>query len=52
MKPDQLANLIIAQLEGALMISRLIQTHQPLEWAKAYLTDYLETRVRTSKGPA
>jgi len=46
--PDALAALVISQLEGALMISRLNQTRQPLEWAKAHLTDYLETRVRTA----
>ncbi len=47
-KPDQLATLIIAQLEGALMISRLNQTRQPLELAKTHLIDYFETRVRAS----
>jgi TetR/AcrR family transcriptional repressor of nem operon len=47
-KPEELAGLIIAQLEGALMISRLNQSHLPLEWAKNHLTDYLETRVRAS----
>jgi hypothetical protein len=37
---------VISQLEGALMMSRLYQSRQPLEWAKTHLTDYLETRVR------
>jgi TetR/AcrR family transcriptional regulator, transcriptional repressor for nem operon len=46
--PDRLAALIISQLEGALMMSRLNQTRQPLEWAKDHLIDYLETRVRAS----
>lgn len=46
--PDELAALVISQLEGALMMSRLSQSRQPLEWAKAHLTDYLETRVRAS----
>ncbi len=46
--PDALAALVISQLEGALMISRLNQSRQPLEWAKAHLTDHLETRVRAA----
>jgi TetR/AcrR family transcriptional regulator, transcriptional repressor for nem operon len=47
-EPEQLAALVISQLEGALMISRLNQTRQPLEWAKEHLLDHLETRVRAS----
>jgi TetR/AcrR family transcriptional repressor of nem operon len=47
-EPDELAGLVISQLEGALMMSRLNQSRQPLEWAQAHLTDYLETRVRAS----
>src|SRR5580704_1571298 len=47
-EPDQLAALVISQLEGALMMSRINQSRQPLEWAKVHLTDYLETRVRAS----
>lgn len=44
--PDELASLVISQLEGALMMSRLYQSRQPLEWARAHLADYFETRVR------
>jgi TetR/AcrR family transcriptional regulator, transcriptional repressor for nem operon len=46
--PDELAALVISQLEGALMMSRLNQSRRPLEWAKAHLTEYFETRVRAT----
>jgi TetR/AcrR family transcriptional repressor of nem operon len=47
-RPDELAALIIAQLEGALMISRLNQNRQPLIWAKEHLLTHLEKNVRLS----
>jgi TetR/AcrR family transcriptional regulator, transcriptional repressor for nem operon len=47
-EPDEIAALVISQLEGALMMSRLYQSRQPLEWAQSHLTDYLETRIRAS----
>jgi TetR/AcrR family transcriptional regulator, transcriptional repressor for nem operon len=45
---DELAALIIAQLEGALMISRLKQSRQPLVWAKEHLIKHLEQNVQAS----
>jgi TetR/AcrR family transcriptional regulator, transcriptional repressor for nem operon len=42
----QLANLIIAALEGAVMIGRLEQSVEPLRQAQAHLDAYLESRVR------
>ena len=41
-KPDRLANLIIATLEGALMIRRLEGRRDPLHWACQQLEEYLE----------
>jgi len=41
-----LANLIIATLEGAVMISRLEQSAEPLRQAQVHLNNYLETAVR------
>jgi TetR/AcrR family transcriptional repressor of nem operon len=42
----KLANLIIASLEGAIMIGRLEQSMEPLRQAKAHLDSYLESNVR------
>jgi TetR/AcrR family transcriptional repressor of nem operon len=42
----RLANLIIATLEGAIMIGRLEQSAQPLRDAQAHLDNYLESAVR------
>jgi TetR/AcrR family transcriptional regulator, transcriptional repressor for nem operon len=45
-KPDELAALVISQLEGALMISRLNGSRKPLEWARQHLLEHLEGSVR------
>jgi TetR/AcrR family transcriptional regulator, transcriptional repressor for nem operon len=45
-QPDELAALVISQLEGALMISRLNQSQKPLEWAREHLLEHLEGSVR------
>ena len=45
-KPDELAALVISQLEGALMISRLNGSRKPLEWARQHLLEHLESSVR------
>jgi TetR/AcrR family transcriptional repressor of nem operon len=49
-RPDiakaKLANVIIASLEGAIMISRLEQSAGPLRDAQSHLENYLETEVR------
>jgi TetR/AcrR family transcriptional regulator, transcriptional repressor for nem operon len=49
-RPDvaetKLANVIIASLEGAIMISRLEQSPRPLQDAQSHLENYLETKVR------
>jgi TetR/AcrR family transcriptional repressor of nem operon len=49
-RPDiakaKLANVIIASLEGAIMISRLEQSPGPLRDAQSHLENYLETEVR------
>ncbi len=42
----KLANVIIASLEGAIMISRLEQSIDALRDAQAHLVNYLETKVR------
>jgi TetR/AcrR family transcriptional repressor of nem operon len=42
----KLANVIIASLEGAIMIGRLEQSIEPLRQAKAHLDAYLESNVR------
>lgn len=42
----KLANLIIASLEGAIMIGRLEQSIEPLRQAQAHLDAYLESNVR------
>lgn len=42
----KLANVIIASLEGAIMISRLEQSIDALRDAQTHLVNYLETKVR------
>jgi TetR/AcrR family transcriptional repressor of nem operon len=42
----KIANVIIASLEGAIMISRLEQSSEPLRTAQSHLEDYLEAKVR------
>jgi TetR/AcrR family transcriptional regulator, transcriptional repressor for nem operon len=44
----KLANLIIATLEGAVMIGRLEQNLDALRDAQTYLNSYLETKVRAT----
>ncbi len=44
--PKRLATLIIASLEGALMISRLERDRDALLAAQAHLESYLESQVR------
>jgi TetR/AcrR family transcriptional regulator, transcriptional repressor for nem operon len=45
----KLGNLIIASLEGALMIARLERNQQPLHDAEEHLHRYIEGEVRESK---
>jgi TetR/AcrR family transcriptional regulator, transcriptional repressor for nem operon len=45
----KLANLIIATLEGAVMIGRLEQNLDALREAQTHLNNYLETSVRATK---
>jgi TetR/AcrR family transcriptional regulator, transcriptional repressor for nem operon len=45
-KPEELAALVISQLEGALMVSRLNGSRKPLEWAREHLAEHLEGSVR------
>src|SRR5215510_10138612 len=42
----RLANLIIASLEGALMVARLDKSEQALHVVEAHLHDYIEREVR------
>jgi TetR/AcrR family transcriptional regulator, transcriptional repressor for nem operon len=42
----KVSNVIIASLEGAIMISRLEQSGEALRDAQAHLQNYLETKVR------
>ena len=42
----RLANLIIASLEGALMVARLDKSEQALDVVEAHLHDYIEREVR------
>lgn len=44
--PLRLSQLIIGSLEGALLISRLENSDEPLHAIKQHLTDYLERNVR------
>jgi TetR/AcrR family transcriptional regulator, transcriptional repressor for nem operon len=45
----KLAMLIVSTLEGALMLSRLQRSLEPLDLACIHLTEYLETKVRAKK---
>lgn len=40
--PQRLAVLIIATLEGAVMVSRLLRDPQPLVWAAEHLCDHIQ----------
>jgi len=46
--PKQVATLIVASLEGALMMSRLQRNDEPLRWVRQHLNGYLDTEVRSS----
>jgi TetR/AcrR family transcriptional regulator, transcriptional repressor for nem operon len=50
--PRRLSQLIIGSLEGALMISRIEANDGALEDARAFLYEYLEQKVRSSKRDA
>ena len=50
--PRRLSQLIIGSLEGALMISRIEAKDGALEDARAFLYEYLEQKVRSSKRDA
>jgi len=43
--PKSLATMVIASLEGALMISRIERSQEALKRIHQYLTDYIDTRV-------
>jgi TetR/AcrR family transcriptional regulator, transcriptional repressor for nem operon len=45
--PQKLSQLIIATLEGALLISRLQKDRQPLHDVRKHLNEYLEHNVRS-----
>jgi TetR/AcrR family transcriptional regulator, transcriptional repressor for nem operon len=45
--PQRLSQLIIATLEGALLISRLQKDRQPLHDVRKHLNEYLEHNVRS-----
>lgn len=47
--PRRAANLIIATLEGALMISRLERSDDALRDAQSHLHAYIETEIRSKK---
>jgi len=46
--PKTVATLIIASLEGALMMSRLQRNDEPLRRVQSHLSRYLEREVATS----
>jgi TetR/AcrR family transcriptional regulator, transcriptional repressor for nem operon len=48
--PQKLSQLIIATLEGTLLISRLQKTRQPLLDVRKHLDEYLERNVRSKPG--
>jgi len=50
--PRQLSQLIIASLEGALLISRLQNDEEPLRAMRQHLDEYLEQSVRAKLHPA
>lgn len=43
------ATLIIASLEGALMMSRVQRSDQPLRYVQWHLNDYLDTKILTPR---
>jgi TetR/AcrR family transcriptional repressor of nem operon len=45
--PDRLSVLLIATLEGAVMMSRLMNDPHPLLWTTEHLAQYIDTQVRT-----
>jgi TetR/AcrR family transcriptional repressor of nem operon len=49
-RPQKLSQLIIATLEGALLISRLQKDRQPLHDVHKHLNEYLEHNVRSKAG--
>jgi TetR/AcrR family transcriptional regulator, transcriptional repressor for nem operon len=49
-EPRKLARLLIGSLEGALLISRLEKSDQPLRDVREYLEEYLERTVRAKPG--
>jgi len=51
-QPRKLAHLIIASLEGALLLSRLERTDQPLHLIRHHLEEHLEKNVRARNSRA
>jgi TetR/AcrR family transcriptional regulator, transcriptional repressor for nem operon len=49
--PQQLSQLIIGSLEGALLISRLQNDEEPLRAIRQHLDEYLEQNVRARREP-
>jgi TetR/AcrR family transcriptional repressor of nem operon len=47
--PQKLSQLVIGTLEGALMISRIEDDNGALENAQAFLNEYVEQNIRSSK---
>jgi TetR/AcrR family transcriptional regulator, transcriptional repressor for nem operon len=45
----ELAALIVSTLEGSLMLSRLQQSEEPINFALRHLDEYLETKVRAKR---
>jgi len=50
--PAVVATLIVASLEGGLMISRIQRNDEPLRRIQAHLNRYLDTEVALSRGTA
>ena len=50
-QPRKLSQLIIASLEGALLLSRLQKNDEPLRGMQQHLVNYLEETVRAKRGP-
>lgn len=46
---DRLATLIIVTMEGAVMMSRLMDDPNPLHWAADHLHEHIEAHVRLSR---
>jgi TetR/AcrR family transcriptional repressor of nem operon len=47
--PARLATLIIATMEGAVMMSRLLDDPNPLHWAADHLCVHIDTHLRLSR---